>query len=302
MFGIALLSTGLSVYLFVCLLLDRAERSRSFTSRTLDSIEKMDEDRRASGEKKKSLLSGLIQRLTDELSSRIILSEKQAARLRLELRQMGMGDRPEVYVARMLLSVGGGLLLGLYFRLGTTWPLLLCLLFGGYAGFTLFRFSMGRRRKDRMRRIEEQFPDMLDLLATSVTAGLGFSQAMKYVADQYKGPLSDEFRNVERSVSLGSTRRAALTEMAENCGLQEMRTFIGAVIQADELGISLANILNAQAKEIRTLNRLKKEEQAQKVSVKMLIPMVIFILPVLFIVLLAPTVASAIEAFSGGVI
>lgn len=302
MLMIALLSTGLCVYLLVYSLLKRREYAHSFQARTLEQIEQLGGDRAHTEARRESILHKLLQQMTASISSKVKLSKSMSESIQKELAQMGMRDKPETYVARMILAIGGGLFLGIYFWLTLSYPLPACLLLGAYAGFTLFRFSMGRRKRDRTQKIADQFPDMLDLLATSVSAGLGFSQAMQYVAEQYSGPLADEFKAVERAVSLGSTRRAALTEMADRCGLQELRTFVGAVVQADELGISLSNILNAQAKEIRLLNRLRKEEQAQKVSVKMLIPMVLFILPVLFIILLAPAVASAIQAFSGGVI
>lgn len=297
-----LLCTGVAVYFITLMVVEKQMHQRSFEARTLNEIERMGDRRDRLSTQKNSLIKKLLLTLSDKIAAKIKLAEAQRQWLRQDLQQQGLRLKPEEYVAQMIIALVGGLALGLYISATMGVFLPLALVGGGYAGFTVYRFYTGKRKRERVQAIADQFPDVLDLLATSVSAGLGFTQAMQYVAEQYEGPLTDEFVAVQRAISLGSTRRAALMEMAERVGLQEMRTFVGALVQADELGISLGNILNAQAKEVRQINRLKKEEKAQKVAVKMLLPMVLFILPALFIVLLAPAAAQALQAFSGGLV
>lgn len=297
-----LVCTGVAVYFLTLMIVEKQMHQRSFEARAMNDIERMGDRRDRLGAQKSSLIKKLLLGLSDRIAAKIKLAEKQRQWLRQDLQQQGLRLKPEEYVAQMIIALVGGLILGLYISATMGVFLPLALVGGGYAGFTVYRFYTGRRKKERVQAIADQFPDVLDLLATSVSAGLGFTQAMQYVAEQYEGPLTDEFVAVQRAISLGSTRRAALMEMAERVGLQEMRTFVGALVQADEMGISLGNILNAQAKEVRQINRLKKEEKAQKVAVKMLLPMVLFILPALFIVLLAPAAAQALQSFSGGLV
>ena len=150
-----------------------------------------------------------------------------------------------------------------------------------------------RRRQNS---ILEQLPELLDLLSISVEAGLSFNQAFQYIAEQCEGPLVDEFIFAGRAMVLGRSRRAALEDMSCRCGLDEVQTFASAVIQADEMGISLRNILVSQAAEARNAKRMRIEERAQKVPIKMLLPMALFIFPVLLIILMAPAVPQIMNA------
>lgn len=297
-----LLCTGVAVYFITLMVVEKYMHQRSFEARTLNEIERLGDRQDRLSSQRGGVFKKFVLYLSGKISEKIKLAEAQRQWLRQDLQQQGLRIKPEEYVAQMIIALIGGLALGFYISLTMGVFLPLALVGGGYAGFTVYRFYTGKRKKQRAQAIADQFPDVLDLLATSVSAGLSFTQAMQYVSEQYKGPLSDEFVAVQRAISLGSTRRAALTDMAERIGLQEMRTFVGALVQADELGISLGNILITQAKEVRQINRLKKEEQAQKVAVKMLLPMVLFILPALFVVLLAPAAAQALQAFAGGLV
>ena len=159
------------------------------------------------------------------------------------------------------------------------------------------RFSSSGKAARRKEKIGKQFPELLDLLSISVEAGLGFNQAMQYITEQCQGPLVDEFQITVRSMGLGQSRRAALEEMTYRCGLDEISIFVGAVIQADELGISLKNILTAQAREIRNLRRMKTEEKAQKIPIKMLLPLGIFIFPVMMIIIMGPAIPKMMAMF-----
>ena len=152
-----------------------------------------------------------------------------------------------------------------------------------------------RRRKET---VELELPDILDLLTVSVEAGLGFEGALYKVAEKSEGILSGEFLNVLRESKMGKPRREALREMADRLNVENLSTFIGAVIMAEQLGVSIANVLRLQSAEMRQKRRQRAEETAHKAPIKMLIPMVFFIFPAIFIILLGPAVIQMIEVFS----
>lgn len=175
--------------------------------------------------------------------------------------------------------------------------LALCAVLGVFGCYTLIRFTTSGRATRRKERIERQFPEILDLLSISVEAGLGFNQAMQYITEQCQGDLVDEFGVAVRAMSLGQSRRTALEEMAARCGIDEVRTFTGAVIQADELGIALKNILTSQAAEMRNLQKMRTEERAQKVPIKMLPPIGLLIFPVMLVIIMGPAIPKLITVF-----
>ena len=169
-------------------------------------------------------------------------------------------------------------------------------LFFGYAGI---RFFLTKTIKKRKLQMEQQIPDVLDLLSVSVEAGLGFEQAINHITNNMEGPLIDEFTVTSREMSMGRTRKDALEVLGERCDLEEIKNFAGALVQASQLGISIKNVLRSQAAAMRQARRAKVQEKAMKVSVKMLFPMLIFIFPVIFIVLLGPAVVNVLKVFTG---
>ncbi|WHH57942.1 type II secretion system F family protein [Petroclostridium sp. X23] len=171
--------------------------------------------------------------------------------------------------------------------------------FGICTGLVMSRFQLKSKITRRQNEIYHQLPDTLDLLSVSVSAGLGFDQALSYVVKKSEGALIRELDTAQREISLGRSRKEALERLADRCGNLELRTFVSAVLQADEIGSSMQNILQIQASVIREAHKQNVEEKAQKLSVKMLIPLVLFIFPVMFIILLGPTVPSIIEALGG---
>lgn len=168
-------------------------------------------------------------------------------------------------------------------------------LFIGYAGMRFFLTNSITKRKKLM---ERQLPDVLDLLSVSVEAGLGFEQAINHITNNMEGPLIDELCVTYREMTMGRTRRDALLLFGERCDLDEIKSFVGALVQAAQLGISMKNVLRSQSAAMRQARKAKVQEKAMKVSVKMLIPMVAFIFPVIFIILLGPAVVNVIGIFS----
>ena len=133
-------------------------------------------------------------------------------------------------------------------------------------------------------------PDTLDLLTISVRAGLGFDAALGRVVDKLKGPLSDEFRRALAEVRVGKARRDALRDIVPRTEVTPLTNFIGAIIQAEQLGVSISKVLQVQSEQLRIERRQRAEEQAAKAPIKMLFPLVGCIFPSLFIVILGPAI------------
>jgi tight adherence protein C len=168
---------------------------------------------------------------------------------------------------------------------------------GAFLGFALPGFVvdwMGRGRKAEIRRA---LPAALDMLALSAEAGLSFDGAIGQVAHRWNTALSDELRRLLLEFQMGRERRQALRELAHRTGVSDLERFASAVIQADSLGVPLSGVLHEQSAEIRRRRRQRAEEAAHKAPVKMLFPMVIFIFPALFVVVLGPAVPRLLEAF-----
>lgn len=182
------------------------------------------------------------------------------------------------------------------FHLNSLYCLIAAVL-GMYTGYIALRFHLSSRISERRKAMERQLPEVLDLLSINVEAGLGFEQAISHIINQMEGPLIDEMTITYREMSMGRTRRDALLILGERCDINEIKTFVGSIIQAGELGISIRNVLRSQAAAMRQNRRNKIEEKAQKISTKILLPMVLFIFPVIFIILMGPAVVRIIQQF-----
>lgn len=160
---------------------------------------------------------------------------------------------------------------------------------GGLAvGFFLPDYWLSRTIRARQQAILLAIPDTLDLLTISVKAGLGFDAALGKVVEKTQGPLADEFRRTLAEVRIGKTRRDALREMVARTNVTALTNFIGAIIQAEQLGVAIANVLEVQSEQLRIERRQRAEEMAAKAPIKMLFPLVGCIFPSLFIVILGP--------------
>lgn len=169
----------------------------------------------------------------------------------------------------------------------------------GMAGFILPKFWLGKLVTTRQKQILKSLPFTLDLLNISVDAGLGFDSAMDKVANSMDGPMADEFSHVLSEIRLGKTRKEALKNMVERTDVSDLNQFIVAVIQAEKLGVGLGKLLKAQAKSMRQLAKQRAQEQAYKAPVKMLFPMILFIFPSIFVVLLGPAALYLPQVFGG---
>jgi tight adherence protein C len=200
-----------------------------------------------------------------------------------------------------VLAAAVGLLLGLTIPLvlGAGFLVVLGCLIGftvvGFFGPDLAIYQMAYNRREQIRK---DLPDALDLLTITVEAGLAFDAAMTQVARNTEGPLAEEFYRVLQEIQLGLARGEALQNMAERINLEELNTFVSAVVQADSLGIPIAQVLRVQAREMRIKRSQRAEEAAMKVPVKILFPLIFCILPALFVVVMGPAGINIFHAFS----
>jgi tight adherence protein C len=185
-----------------------------------------------------------------------------------------------------------GLLLGLLLSGGQITLALLFVLVGGAIGYIGPEFWLGKKMAARSMAMTLQLPDALDLLTISVEAGLGFDAALAKVVEKMEGPLVDEFRQALAEVRMGRTRREALRDVATRADAQPVTNFIGAIVQAEQLGVPIAKVLQIQSNQLRIERRQRAEEAAAKAPVKMLFPMVGCIFPTIFIVILGPAIVT----------
>jgi len=195
-------------------------------------------------------------------------------------------------------AIGGvvlGMLLGGAF-VGGAGVLLFGLAFGAI-GFIAPDFIVGSRARKRRDQIRAQLPDALDLLAVSVEAGMGFDGAISKLIDHMDGALAEEFGLTLNEIRIGESRQDALKKLATRTDTAEISGFTRAIIQADQLGISLGRILRVQATDTRQRRQAAAEEKAMKAPIKMLFPTVLFIFPAMFLVILGPAFLNLSKIF-----
>lgn len=209
-------------------------------------------------------------------------------------RVMQMQGLGLVVLAAAVLALGGPLYLAgaISFR-----ALLLATVAAGVVGFWLpfvILYEVGTRRQDQIRR---QLPDALDLLTLSVEAGLGFDAALSQVAATMPGALAREFARALHEMQMGQRRADALRALGQRTRVTELRTMAISVVQASELGIPIADVLREQARQMRLHRRQYAEEQARKVPVKVVFPLILCLFPALFVVIIGPAVVNIMHAF-----
>lgn len=231
--------------------------------------------------------------------------KQSAERLRLSLQQAG---NPGNLTPMQFSGIRIGLALGLFAIFGLVTfsqglepaVALMYTAIGAGLGYLLPGIWLGQQIKKRKKAIVKALPDALDLLCICVEAGLSFDQAMQRLTDKWDDALAREFKKVLSDTRLGRARRDALKDMVARCGVDDVQTFIGAVIQAEQLGVSIGRILRIQSDQMRVRRRQRAEEEAQKAPIKMLFPMVFLIFPSLFVVILGPAVPRLLRASTVG--
>ncbi len=191
------------------------------------------------------------------------------------------------------------LLLGiLFFSSGTT--LLMSLAQAAVIGFLvqfMLNIMLKRGISARQKEIQNALPDALDLITVSVEAGLSFDGAVDRVIRQMPNALSAEFATALKEMRMGKTRREGLRALSERCDVDDLTTLVGALIQADELGVGIGKVLRIQSQQIREKRRQRAREKAMKAPIKLLFPLIFFIFPTIFVILLGPAVIQMADVF-----
>lgn len=235
------------------------------------------------------------------LLTRMMPTEKESA-LNQKIMMAGANEKiapRELLVIKYLASAGTAFLLwmlGGLFAKSIIQSVLMGVI-GLGLGWILPEYFINKKAQARKTELEKGLPDVLDLLTVSVEAGLGFDGAMMKVVEKTKSVLSEEFRTALQEVKMGKPRAEALRDMSNRTGADDLSTFTGSVILADQLGISIGNILRLQSEQIRQKRRQRAEEMALKAPVKILIPLIMFIFPAIFVVLLGPAIIQIAEVF-----
>ncbi len=171
---------------------------------------------------------------------------------------------------------------------------------GAGLGYYLPVLSLGSKISNRQKEIQKSLPDALDLLTICVEAGLGFDAAMAKVAEKWDNELCLAFSRVIQELQLGKLRREALRDMADRMEVPDVSTFVAAIIQADQLGVSIARVLRIQSEQMRMRRRQRAEEMASQAGIKMLPAIAFLIFPAIFIILLGPAVIQIIVMYTSG--
>lgn len=218
-------------------------------------------------------------------------------------RLLGRAGRPPAWPLERLLAaklllvvVASGL--GLAFVAAVPGALTVLVALGcAVVAYFLPELLLHSRAQERSQQITLELADTLDQMTIAVEAGLGFEAAMSRAGHNGSGPLAEELVRTLQDMRMGLSRRAAYAELADRTDVPDLRRFIRAVVQADAYGIAIADVLRTQAGEMRLKRRQRAEEKAMQIPVKVIFPLMFFILPVLFIVLLGPAVLGMVAAF-----
>jgi tight adherence protein C len=206
---------------------------------------------------------------------------------------------PAKVVAAKLVLVGVAGLLGVLMLLAHPSAVAVVLvLVVTVVAYFLPELLLHSRGQERQQAIQLELADTLDQMTIAVEAGLGFESAMARAGSNGTGPLAEELVRTLQDIAVGQPRREAYLAMAERTGVPDLRRFIRAVVQADAYGVSIADVLRTQAHEMRLKRRQRAEEKAMQIPVKVIFPLILCILPTLFIVLLGPAAMDIVKAFS----
>jgi tight adherence protein C len=247
----------------------------------------------------KPVIRERMQQALDPLSRALPISTSEVSKTRLWLIQAGYRNPQHYTIYRGLRVLGAALgFLSVFLITGFNSPMLLVGLTG--LGFFLPRFILKKKLQERQRRIRLGLPDGLDLTVICVEAGLSLDQAMMRVGNDlsYAHPeLSSEFHLFDLETRAGKPRVEALRNLAERTGVEDLRSLVGTLIQTDRFGTSVAQALRVHSDSLRTERRQRAEEQAAKTTVKMIIPLVLFVMPSLIFVTVGPAVIQLMHIF-----
>ncbi|MBP2639433.1 MAG: Type secretion system protein [Firmicutes bacterium] len=293
----------LMVFLLLYILIGVAGKKQSAAERlqVYDNVKKMeDQDIFADEELAKPIYERLFSPIWNKMGEKLRKMTPQATYAMFEAKLQAAGGFRDMstngfllfwsFIA-ILLAFLFGLAAGKSFRLPLNQVIGMGLI-GLVIGMILPVAVLSRRIRARKAAMQKSLPPVLDLVYVSVQAGLAFDGAIAKVVEKMRGPLVDEFAHMLQEIRMGMARRDALKNLSDRCQVQDISLFTAALIQADQLGVSIANTLKNQAEAVRVKRQLSIRELALKAPVKMLIPLVFFIFPAIFVVLLGPGVIT----------
>lgn len=296
------LSAAAAVFLLLLVLLRRRGSGDDQKNRRLGAVKGQ---LREETKEKKSLLraykESLKRKQQQKLRGQELQSSRSQKKLSLPEQMLQMAGIPLTGMQFTMIKLASALLLGfLGYKVAGLLELdPLIEMFLPLGGLLLGMLLPGRWLTNQVARrkalYRDSLPDLMDLLVVSVEAGLGFDAALLRLYEKDKSPLMQEMMRTVQDVQHGMTKREAYRNMSERCGVKEIRSFLNALVQAEQMGISVKTVLKTQAETLREERRQRAEEKALKAPVTMLVPMVIFIFPVIFIVLLGPALMNVME-------
>ncbi|WP_018703869.1 type II secretion system F family protein [Anaeromusa acidaminophila] len=298
-----LISLGMAVSLFLLIyaLLSKKEEAPNTAGKRLHALEKRSfaKDKPLDDMDKpfyQRVLLPLLASIGEGLAGLTPKSLQKAVETRLVMAGITLGTNEFLFIwALVVILLPMGVVSGMqlvHLPMDIVWKAgLLCLIFGALLPFVWLNNQVQARKN----RIQKDLPGTLDLLTVSVEAGLGFDGALAKLTEKMKGPLVDEFGRVLKEMRMGVARRKAIGDMGRRCDVPDLSLFTAAIIQADHLGVSIGNVLRVQAVSMRERRRQRTEEKAMKAPIKMLVPLVFFIFPFLFIIILGPAVLQLMK-------
>jgi tight adherence protein C len=231
-----------------------------------------------------------------------MLPQGMLERLKLQLVRAGDPITPAGFM--MVRMIAGGALAGLGLSVGVAMrgtldakSLALAVVLGGVGAF-LPSMWLSSRVRQRQAEIIKSLPDSFDMITTCVEAGLGLDAALTRVAEKVKGAFAEDLSITLREIGMGRNRVEALQDLADHTGVADLTLFVNAIVQAEQLGTSIGQVLRVQSEQMRIRRRQRAEEAANKAPVKMIFPLVLCILPTLFIVIMGPAAIQLYESFS----
>lgn len=297
----------LGIGLIVYSLFPRRGDQRDAVKRRLEGRRQLDESAEIKREARLTATKSLVKKATPMLQKMVMpASDQEQSQLRVKLTQAGYRSpqAQTIFLASKTAVLALGAIAGVVLGLSLGYDvkgILACVMFAGGAGFIAPGMWLGSVSKSRQEKIRHGLPDVLDLLVVSVESGLALDSAIKRVGEEMAmvhPELSEEFRIATMESQMGIPRGEALENMATRVGVDEVRSLVSVIAQAERFGTSVAKALRNQGTAMRTKRRQEAEERAQKTAVKLMIPLVLFIFPAMGVVLAGPAGIRLMEAFA----
>lgn len=245
-------------------------------------------------------LSAFMRKMVPKKKNSVNSKSKKLEAIAKQLRYAGIFMDPEDFnflkTVVLVVSLVLTLLVVLFVKLQPLY-LVLVLCVGALIGIMGPTYYLRSRVSSHQNGIKRQLPDAMDLLCVCIEAGLSFDASLMKVSEKLHGPFIDELLVVYREIQMGLTRREALQHLCDSTTVDELKTFSSALIQAEQLGIPINNVMRSQSEQLRIERSQQAKEKGNKASIKMLIPMLLFIFPVIFIILMGPSVINIINTF-----